>query len=106
YDLVTGVQTCALPIFPSTYTLGTPAFQVEISSECSGYEGIALILLFLTVYLWLFRRTLRFPHVLLLLPIGVLAMWLTNVLRIALLFAIGAAVSSGLSVLGVHSQAG
>lgn len=91
---------------PSTYTLGTPAFQVEIGSECSGYEGIALILLFLAIYLWLFRRALRFPHVLLLLPTGVLAIWLANVLRIALLIAIGTSVSPGVAVGGFHSQAG
>jgi len=91
---------------PSTHTLGTSAFQVEIASECSGYEGIALILLFLTVYLWLFRRTLRFPHALLLFPAGVLAIWLANVLRIALLIAIGTSVSPAIAVGGFHSQAG
>jgi exosortase E/protease (VPEID-CTERM system) len=91
---------------PSTFTLGTPAFQVEIGSECSGYEGIALILLFLAIYLWLFRRALRFPHVLLLLPIGVLAIWLSNILRIALLIAIGTSVSPAVAVGGFHSQAG
>jgi len=91
---------------PSTHTLGTPAFQVEIASECSGYEGIALILLFLTIYLWLFRSALRFPHVLLLLPAGVLAIWLANVLRIALLIAIGTSVSPAVALGGFHSQAG
>jgi exosortase E/protease (VPEID-CTERM system) len=91
---------------PSTYILGTPAFQVEIGAECSGYEGIALILLFLAIYLWLFRRALRFPYVLLLLPAGVVAIWLSNVLRIALLIAIGTSVSPGVAIGGFHSQAG
>src|SRR5215467_8521665 len=91
---------------PSTHTLGTPAFRVEIASECSGYEGIALILLFLVMYLWLFRRALRFPHVLLLLPTGVLAIWLANVLRIALLIAIGTSLSPAVALGGFHSQAG
>ena len=91
---------------PSTHTLGTPGFQVEIAAECSGYEGIALILLFLVMYLWLFRRALRFPHVLLLLPTGVLAIWLANVLRIALLIAIGTSASPAVALGGFHSQAG
>jgi len=91
---------------PSTHTLGTPAFQVEIAAECSGYEGIALILLFLVLYLWLFRRSLRFPHVLLLLPTGVLAIWLANVLRIAFLIAIGTSLSPAVALGGFHSQAG
>ena len=30
------------------------------------------------LYLWLFRRALRFPHALLLLPVGVIAIWLTQ----------------------------
>ena len=32
---------------PSTLTLGTPAFSFQIAPECSGYEGIGLILVFL-----------------------------------------------------------
>jgi exosortase E/protease (VPEID-CTERM system) len=91
---------------PSTQTLGTPAFQVEIAPQCSGYEGIALILVFGAVYLWLFRRELRFPHTLLLLPVGVLAIWFANVLRITALIALGTSVSAGVALGGFHSQAG
>jgi exosortase E/protease (VPEID-CTERM system) len=91
---------------PSELTLGTPAFQVEIAPQCSGYEGIALILVFLAVYLWLFRHELRFPHALLLVPVGMLAIWLANILRITLLIAIGTSVSAGVALGGFHSQAG
>ena len=52
---------------------------------CSGYEGIGLIWAFLTAYLVLFRRRLRFPRALLLFPIGTLVMWLANGVRIAAL---------------------
>jgi exosortase/archaeosortase family protein len=86
-------------------TLGTPAFQLEIAPQCSGYEGIALILVFVAVYLWLFRRELRFPHTLLL-PVGVLAIWFANVLRITALIALGTSVSAGVALGGFHSQAG
>jgi hypothetical protein len=41
---------------PWQLVVGTPAFKVEISRQCSGLEGIGLILAFFGVYLWLFRR--------------------------------------------------
>ena len=86
--------------------LGTPSFQVQIAPECSGYEGIALIAVFLVVYLWLFRNQLRFPHALLLLPLGVLAIWIANAVRIGLLIVIGTSFSPEVAVGGFHSQAG
>ena len=91
---------------PEEAVLGTSTFQVEIASACSGYEGLALILAFLSVYLWLFRRELRFPHALLLLPLGLIIIWLANALRIALLIALGTWVSPTLALGGFHSQAG
>src|SRR5262249_53679867 len=38
---------------PDEFLLGTPGFIVEISPACSGYEGMALIAAFVTLYLWL-----------------------------------------------------
>jgi exosortase E/protease (VPEID-CTERM system) len=91
---------------PRRLTVGTPAFDVEIAPGCSGYEGVALVLVFLAVYLCLFRRALRFPHALLLLPVGVVAIWSSNVLRITALIAIGTSVSPRVAQGGFHSQAG
>ena len=48
---------------------------------------------FLSIYLWVFRRDLRFPNVLLLFPICIAAIWFLNALRIALLVSIGSHVS-------------
>jgi exosortase E/protease (VPEID-CTERM system) len=79
---------------------------VQIAPECSGYEGIALITVFLVVYLWLFRKELRFPHALLLFPLGVLAIWIANGVRIGLLIIIGTSLSPEVAVGGFHSQAG
>jgi exosortase E/protease (VPEID-CTERM system) len=53
-----------------------------------------------------FRRDLRFPNVLLLLPIGIATIWVLNALRIALLVSIGAHVSPTVAIQGFHSQAG
>jgi len=91
---------------PRHLIVGTPAFHVEIAPMCSGYEGVGLILVFLSVYLWLFRRTLRFPQALVLLPVGVVAIWSANVVRITALVAIGTSVSPGVAEGGFHSQAG
>ncbi|HJU30511.1 MAG TPA: exosortase E/protease, VPEID-CTERM system [Hyphomicrobiaceae bacterium] len=81
-------------------------FTVQILSSCSGYEGIGLVTAFLSVYLWAFRNQLRFPHALILFPIGLAAIWLLNAVRIAALISIGAHVSPAVAVRGFHSQAG
>ena len=88
------------------YTIGTSAFEVEIAPSCSGYEGIGLITLFLALYLWLFRKHLRFPRVLWLVPAGILTIWVTNAGRLATLIAIGTSVSPDIALGGFHSKAG
>lgn len=86
--------------------LGTPGFLVRIAPQCSGYEGIGLVTVFLALYLWLFRAEIRFPHAFLLFPIGALAIWLANALRITLLIAVGTSFSREVALGGFHSQAG
>jgi len=87
-------------------TLGVDNFAVQVFGPCSGYEGLALIVAFLPIYLWVFRRDLRFPNVLLLLPMGIAAIWIFNALRIAFLVSIGAHISPEVAVQGFHSQGG
>jgi exosortase E/protease (VPEID-CTERM system) len=89
-----------------TFLLGAGDFAVLVRAACSGYEGVALVLCMLGFYIFAFRRDLRFPHVLLLLPIGVAAIWLSNALRLALLVSIGAHVSPQAALNGFHAQAG
>ncbi|WP_442496777.1 exosortase E/protease, VPEID-CTERM system [Methylobacter sp. sgz302048] len=91
---------------PEKFLLGTPSFQVEIFYPCSGLEGIALITLFLAIYLWLFRKALRFPQAFWLFPLGILFIWLANAVRIAMLIAIGASFSPEVALQGFHAQAG
>jgi exosortase E/protease (VPEID-CTERM system) len=88
------------------YRLGVGDFEVQIAQSCSGYEGMALVTAFLVLYLWAFRRSLRFPQALLLLPIGIIAVWLLNALRIALLVTLGTHLSPDVAVGGFHAQAG
>jgi exosortase E/protease (VPEID-CTERM system) len=91
---------------PTDALVGTRTFQVYVAPQCSGYEGIGLIWGFLVVYLWLFRRELRFPHALLLIPLGTLLIWLANALRIVALILVGTWVSPDVAREGFHSQAG
>ncbi|MGZ8950288.1 MAG: exosortase E/protease, VPEID-CTERM system [Methylobacter sp.] len=91
---------------PERFLLGTADFQVEISYACSGIEGISLITVFLAIYLWLFRKELRFPQAFWLFPLGIITIWLANALRIAILVVIGASFSSEIAAWGFHAQAG
>jgi exosortase E/protease (VPEID-CTERM system) len=86
--------------------LGVGDFHVLILRECSGYEGIGLVLTILSLYMWIFRRSLCFPHAFLLLPIGAVAVWLLNSVRIAALISIGAHFSPAVALGGFHSQGG
>jgi exosortase E/protease (VPEID-CTERM system) len=91
---------------PNTLVVGTRVFKVTIAPSCSGYEGVGLILAFLGVYLWLSRKTLRFPHALVLLPLGAAAVWVLNAVRIATLVVIGTSGWRNVALGGFHSQAG
>jgi exosortase E/protease (VPEID-CTERM system) len=91
---------------PDTFTIGTPRFQVEVGARCSGIAGIGLMLVFLILWLWFFRKEFRFPQALLLVPAGLLAVWLMNLVRITALILIGHAGARDVAVYGFHSQAG
>jgi exosortase E/protease (VPEID-CTERM system) len=93
-------------IDPAERLLTVKSFTVRIDDSCSGYEGIALVTAFLSLYLWAFRSQLRFPHAFLLVPVGLGAVWLLNSVRIAALVSLGAHVSPDLAIHGFHSQAG
>ena len=67
---------------------------------------MGLLLAFLGIYLWWFRRELRFPAALVLLPIGALTIWVVNALRIVALIAIGTSGWEAIALGGFHSQAG
>jgi exosortase E/protease (VPEID-CTERM system) len=91
---------------PVTMNLGTTKFSVEIAPECSGYEGAGLILAFGVVWLWFFRDECRFPRALILIPAGVVLMYLLNAARITGLILIGDAGATRVALGGFHSQAG
>jgi exosortase E/protease (VPEID-CTERM system) len=96
------------PIYfdPANVEVGTEEFWVHVAPVCSGYEGIGLILVFLSAYLVGFRKRLRFPNVLVLIPAAIVLMWLLNVLRIVVLILVGHFWSPDVAIGGFHSKAG
>ena len=106
------VEMMARPFFakmvvlPEKLVIGTPRFLVEIAPECSGLEGVGLLLIFGVIWLVLFRDELRFPRALLLLPVAVATLFLLNAVRILALIAIGNAGAREIAAGGFHSQAG
>ena len=86
--------------------VGTERFSVSIKRQCSGYQGIGMIWVFLGVYLWAFRDALRFPRALLLIPVATVAVWLANVVRIVALVLIGSWGWETLALGGFHRYVG
>ncbi len=91
---------------PAAFTLGTPRFLVFIAEECSGLEGLGLVLVFTLAWLWYFRRETRFPRALVLVPCALACVWLLNIVRIAVIILIGDAGAPDVAMVGFHSQAG
>jgi exosortase E/protease (VPEID-CTERM system) len=91
---------------PGTSEIGTPNFVVNVAPECSGIEGVGLIAVVIGIYLLRARAQLRFPRALWLLPFAMLAVWLGNAVRIALLIGVGSRISPEIALSGFHSKAG
>ena len=91
---------------PDRMRIATGRFGVIISPECSGMEGMGLLLVFGGVWLWLYRKECRFPQAFLLLPVGMLTLFVLNSVRIAMLVLIGHAGARQIAAQGFHSQAG
>lgn len=91
---------------PTTHELGVGDFLVRVGEQCSGIEGFALITLFFVVYVALFHKFLRLGRVWILLPIGLMLSWITNIVRIASLISIGVVYSPEHAINGFHSHAG
>ena len=70
---------------PDTFVVGTSEFEVGISPECSGYEGMGLISFLVLVALFVLRRDFRFPRSFALVPIAMVLMWVANAVRITAL---------------------
>jgi CAAX prenyl protease-like protein len=90
----------SVPIF------GNETFRVAVHPACTGYEGAALTMAILAIYLFIQRSHLRMPVSLLILPIAAVVMFLMNAVRIAVLVLIGVHFSPEIAVGGFHTVAG
>lgn len=104
--LLLGVVYDDLFIDTAKKLLAANEFNVHISQQCSGIDGMALATGITSAYLYLSRKHLLFPRALLLIPIAIILSLLFNVLRVALLVAIGASISPEIAIEGFHSVAG
>jgi exosortase E/protease (VPEID-CTERM system) len=95
-----------LVVDPGNFVIGTERFRVQIDPPCSGLEGVVLIVVFGVVWLTIFRDQCRFPRALILLPAGVILIFILNAVRIAALVLIGNAGAEQIATRGFHSQAG
>ncbi|MGA2350318.1 MAG: exosortase E/protease, VPEID-CTERM system [Terracidiphilus sp.] len=91
---------------PIRFRVGTSSFAVIVAKECSGIEGLGLVLVFTIVWLAYFRRESRFPQALLLIPCALVSVWVLNIFRICSLIMIGSAGAPDVAMVGFHSQAG
>lgn len=91
---------------PVSMAIQTTRFRVFISPECSGLEGAGLMLAFGATLLWVLRDECRFPQSFILLPGGIVLLFLLNAVRIAGLVMIGDAGARQIAAGGFHSQAG
>jgi exosortase E/protease (VPEID-CTERM system) len=90
----------------ATFTLGGRHFAIQVADQCSGLEGVGLMLIFCVSWLWYFRREYFMPRALLIIPGAVCLIFLLNSVRIALLLMIGDAGYPAVASFGFHSQAG
>ena len=74
---------------PIAAVVGTRRFSVTVYEGCAGLEGIGLISVLVVSLLWLDRDEYRFPQALFLWPLGMVAIWLLDVVRITLLIRLG-----------------
>jgi exosortase E/protease (VPEID-CTERM system) len=91
---------------PEHFVIGIRSFAVVIEAGCSGIEGLALMLSLTVGWLLYARRELRLGRAVLLVPVSLALMWLLNLVRLAVLIAIGNAGHPAVALGGFHSQAG
>ena len=95
-----------LVVNTATFTIQTPRYSIMIAPGCSGVEGLGLVLLFTSLWLWVYRKVIRFPRAFLLVPCALGCIWLLNIARLCALVFIADAGASDAVQDGFHTQAG
>lgn len=106
------VVTMLRPWFPEVATIPEESvielrdFAITVAPICSGLEGVGLVTVLMAGLIVVYRDELRFPRALLLVPLGIVGVWLANGARVALLLVIGATWNPDVAMGGFHSKAG
>lgn len=90
----------------TAFTIETPHYAILIESTCSGMEGLGLVLVFTSVWLWYIRKEIRPLRGLLLIPCALAGIWMLNIVRLSALFLIGNSGRDEIANVGFHSQFG
>lgn len=109
FHLVQAALHSVLPDVTSNaaaFTIATPHYAIMVGPTCSGMEGLGLVLVFTSVWLWYSRKEIRLLRGLLLIPFTLACIWLLNIVRLCGLFFIGNSGSEEIANVGFHSQFG
>lgn len=88
------------------FVVGTERFFVTVAPECSGIEGVGVMFIFVSAYLYIHRQRLRWPLAATILPMAVVVMWLVNSVRLTALILLGTWYSPEVALGGFHARAG
>jgi exosortase E/protease (VPEID-CTERM system) len=105
-ELVLRLLLPGLIVDAPNHTIGTAQFSALIKPTCSGVEGLGLVLVFTSVWLWSSRKECRFPQALLLVPFALVCIWWLNIVRLSILIIVGAKLNPEIALVGIHSHVG
>ncbi len=91
---------------PKDFLLGAQDFLVVVGKECSGTQGIGLMMVFVGSFAWMHREDIRFGRAIATLPFLIVLSWVANVFRIGALVLIGAYGSKQVAIEGFHANSG
>lgn len=80
-------------------------WSMQVSPGCGGYEGFGILLALTASYTVRFRTSLRAQRVPWIVAAGLLSIWVTNLLRFALLGSLGNVLGPRVAVASFHSKA-
>ena len=91
---------------PEAQNVGTDRFFVHIAPECSGLEGLGLLVSLAAIVVFLRPRQWPWSRAVLLVAGAAVLSWVANIIRIVSLVIIGDAGFEDVAVGGFHSKAG
>ncbi len=101
---LTGLKAYLYLSLNNSPILGTDMFKVSIAPQCSGLEGISTFLVAFFAVVLVNLKRINLIHSIVVAYVGILIMYLTNIMRIYILILIGHFYGPGLAVDLFHVQ--